>query len=82
MKQLCSHLAGNSVISSRETHLLLWQGFIFENLFKKLRELEQLIVKFANEFDDILLIYSIKYLASKEHVPLFSKLSHSSEHNL
>lgn len=70
------------MISSRETHLLLWQGFIFENFLKKSRELEQLIVKFENEFDDLLLIYSVKYPASKEHVPLFNKLSHSSEHNL
>ena len=73
-----SYLAGVSAIVSKEIHLLLLQGIVLINLFANVNEFEQFIVKFS----DSLFIYSIKFVVSEEHVPLFNKLSHSSVHNI
>ena len=74
-----TYVVGVSAISVREIHLLLRQGVLLKNLLEKLRESEQLIVKFIRELNSMLVTNSIKYLVSEEHSPLFNKLSHTSE---
>jgi len=70
-------VAGVSAVFSSEIQLLLGQGMAFKNAFKKLKEFEQLNVKFTRGPDMVLVIYLDNRLVSEEHSPLFNKLSHS-----
>ena len=70
------------MFSSIEIQLLVEQIDVFRNVLAKLSESEQLRVKLTKESGILLDINSVTSLVSDEQDELFSKLSHSPEHNL